>query len=181
MQPRPGPDEHPPFFQSYVDLVPAGDALEHLRQQQERSLRLLACVDEPRGLFRYAPRKWTVKRLVQHVIDGERLFCYRAMCIARGEQGCLPGFDENAYAECDGSDARTIASLASEYAAVRAATLALFAGFDAAAWARRGVANGNPTSVRALLWITAGHELHHLAVLRDRYGIGGDDEAMTKR
>lgn len=169
---RPGPDEYSPFFQGYVDRVPPGDALVHLRAQGERTLRLLRGLTEAQGAFAYAPGKWTVKRLVQHVIDGERLFGYRAMCIARGEAGNLPGFDEDAYAANDGSDARPVAALAGEYAAVRAATVELYAGFDAAAAARRGVANGKPIGVRALLWITAGHELHHLSVLRERYGIG---------
>ena len=169
---RPGPDEFASFFQGYIDRVPGGDVPQHLRAQGERTGALLGRVDEQKGMFRYAPGKWTVKRLVQHVVDGERLFGYRAMCIARGEQGSLPAFDENAYAEHDGSDSRSMASIAAEYASVRAATLTLFAGFDAAAWARRGTANGKAISVRALLWITAGHELHHLAVLRERYGIG---------
>lgn len=172
MQPRPGPDEYSPLFQGYVDRVPAGDPLRHLQDQKIRTQRLLEGLGEHRGMAAYAPGKWTVKRLVQHVVDGERLFCYRAMCIARGDQNPLPGFDEDAYAANDGSDARTLASIASEYAAVRGATLALFGGLATDAWARRGTANGKPASVRALLWIIAGHELHHLAVLRERYGIG---------
>jgi hypothetical protein len=172
MQQRPGPDEYSPLFQGYVDRVPPGDVLCHLRDQKSRTLTLLQGLDEPQGTIAYAPGKWTVKRLVQHVIDGERLFGYRALCIARGEQNSLPGFDEDAYAANDGSDARTLASLTSEYAAVRGATLALFEGLPPEAWARRGTANGKPASVRSLVWITAGHELHHLAVLRERYGIG---------
>lgn len=169
---RPGPDDHSPAFQAYVDRVPAGDVFAHLRAQGERTLTLLRALPEARGAFAYAPGKWPVKRLVQHVIDGERLFGYRAMCIARGDQGNLPGFDEDAYAANDGSDARTLASLADEFAAARAATLTMYAGFPEAAWARRGTANGKAIAVRALPWITAGHELHHLAVLRERYGIG---------
>ncbi len=172
MQQRPGPDEFASFFQGYIDRVPAGDVLQHLRAQGERTAAVLARVDETKGMFRYAPGKWTVKRLVQHTVDGERLFGYRAMCIARGEQTSLPAFDENAYAEHDGSDSRSLASIAAEYASVRAATLTLFAGFEPAAWDRRGTANGKAISVGALVWITAGHELHHLTVLRERYGIG---------
>lgn len=168
---RPGADEYSPFFQGYVDRVTAGDPLAHLAEQGVRTERLLRGLDEARGGFAYAPGKWTVKRLVQHVIDGERLFGYRAMCIARGESASLPGFDENAYAANDGSDERSVASLADEYAAVRRATVTLFGGFSPLAWARRGTANQKPISVRALLWITAGHELHHLAVLGERYGI----------
>ena len=169
---RPGPDEFAPFYQGYIEKVPAGDVLEHLRRQGERTGALLAAIPEAKGLFAYAPGKWTVKRLVQHLVDGERLFCYRAMCIARGEQGSLPGFDENAYADQDGSDARPLAQIVAEYATVRAATLTLYAGMTDAVSQRRGTANGKSVSVRALLWMTAGHELHHLTILRERYGIG---------
>lgn len=169
---RPGPDEFAPFYRGYVDRVPPGDVLAHLFDQGERTRALLAALPEAKGIYCYAPGKWTVKRLVQHVVDGERLFCYRAMCIARGEQGPLPGFDENAYAELDGSDARSLALIVAEYASVRAATVALYRGMTDAVAARRGTANGKTVSVRALLWTTAGHELHHLAVLRERYGIG---------
>lgn len=169
---RPDPDEFAPFYQGYIEKVPAGDVLEHLHRQGERTSALLAAIPEAKGMFAYAPGKWTVKRLVQHLVDGERLFCYRAMCIARGEQGSLPGFDENAYADQDGSDARPLAQIAAEYATVRAATLTLYAGMTDAVSRRRGTANGKSVTVRALLWMTAGHELHHLTILRERYGIG---------
>lgn len=169
---RPDPSEYAPHFQGYVDRVPAGDVLAHLQRQGAATCALLARVPADRGGFAYAPGKWTVKRVWQHVCDGERLFCYRAMCIARGETASLPPFDEDLYAQNDGSDGRHLADVVAEFAAVRAATLALFAGFDAIAWSRSGLANGKPASVRSLPWITAGHELHHLAVLRERYGIG---------
>ena len=146
--------------------------LRHLREQGPRTQALLAGLTEAQGGHAYAPGKWTVKRLVQHLADGERLFCYRALCVARGDEQPLPGFDEDRYAAHDGSDSRTLAAIAADFAAVRAATLTLFAGLDAAAWARRGTANGAPISVRALPWLIAGHELHHLAVLHERYGIG---------
>lgn len=168
----PGPDEFAPFYQGYVERVPPGDVLAHLLAQGERTRALLSVLPEAKGVYAYAPGKWSVKRLVQHIVDGERLFCYRAMCIARGEQGPLPGFDENAYAELDGSDARPLGLIVAEYAAVRAATVTLYRGMTDAIAARRGTANGKTVSVRALLWTTAGHELHHLAVLRERYGIG---------
>ena len=171
MRVRPASDEYASAFQGYVERVPDGDVLQQLRAQGERTRAMFAQVGEDQGAYRYADGKWTVKRVLQHVADGERLFCYRALCIARGEQGPLPGFDENLYAGHDGSDARRLADIVADLASVRAATLTLFAGFDQAAWQRRGIANGRPVSVRALAWITAGHELHHLAVLRERYGI----------
>jgi DinB superfamily len=171
MRLRPATDEYASSFQVYVQRVPDGDVLQHLRAQGERTLAMFAQVDEAKGGFRYAPEKWTVKRLLLHVADGERLFCYRAMCVARGEQASLPGFDENVYAANDGSDGRRLRDVVAEFASVRAATLTLFSGFDDAAWQRRGIANGKLVTVRALPWIIAGHELHHLAVLRERYGI----------
>lgn len=169
---RPDPSEYAPHFQGYIDRVPDGDVLDHLDRQGPATCMMLLETPVERGAFAYAPGKWTVKRVWQHVCDGERLFCYRAMCIARGETASLPPFDEDLYAANDGSDSHDLADIAAEFAAVRVATLALFRSFDAAAWARRGLANGKPASVRSLLWITAGHELHHLAVMRERYGIG---------
>ncbi len=169
---RPAPDEYAPYFHGYVARVPGDELIVRLRDQGEGTQRLFAGVDEATGMHHYAPGKWTVKRVLQHVVDGERMFTYRALCIARGEQQALPGFDENAYAELDGSDARSLASIAAEFAAVRAATIALFTGFEDAAWSRRGIANGNLFTVRALAWVTAGHELHHVTVLRERYRVG---------
>ena len=133
--------------------------------------RTFAAVDDGKAAFAYAPGKWSVRRVLQHVVDGERLFCYRALCIARGETASLPGFDEDLYAANDGSDGRRLAAIVDEFSAVRAATVALFRGLSAAAWRRRGVANGKPASVASLAWIVAGHELHHAAVLAERYGV----------
>jgi hypothetical protein len=169
---RPDPNDHAPFFQSYVDRVPDGDVLAHLERQGRATCTLLAGIGEAKGAFAYADGKWTVKRLLQHVVDGERLFVYRAMCIARGDTQNLPSFDENGYAAHDGSDGRLLADVIAEYAAVRVATILFFRGLDAVAWTRRGTANGKPLAVRSLPWITAGHELHHLTVLRERYGVG---------
>ncbi len=169
---RPDPTEYAPAFQAYLDRVPAGDVLAHLERQVRVTASLFAKVTEAKGDFAYAPGKWTVKSVLQHVVDGERLFGYRAMCIARGETASLPGFDENLYAANDGTSGRRLTDVLAEFASVRAATMTLFRGFDALAWTRRGTANGKPASVRSLVWILAGHELHHLAVLRERYGIG---------
>jgi len=168
---RPKPDEYDPRFEAYVARVRDHDLPGHLARQGNRTATLLAGLTEEQGDYAYAAGKWTVKRVVQHLADGERLFCYRAMCIARGDEQELPGFDEERYAANDGSAARSLAAIAADFAAVRAATLPLFAGFDEDAWTRRGVANGAPITVRALLWLIAGHELHHLAVLEERYGI----------
>jgi hypothetical protein len=169
---RPDPSGYAPSFQAYVDRVPDGDVLVHLERQCRASCALLAGVGEAKGSYAYASGKWTVKRVVQHIVDGERLFCYRALCIARGETRSLPPFDEDLYAANDGSDGRLLADAIAEFAAVRVATILLFRSLDGAAWLRVGTANGQPAAVRALPWVIAGHELHHLAVLRERYAVG---------
>jgi DinB superfamily len=169
---RPGPGDHASFFQAYIDRVPDGDLLAHLERQGRATCKLLAGIGEAKGAHAYAAGKWTVKQVLQHIVDGERLFCYRALCIARGETGPLPGFDEDLYARNDGTAGLLLSDIVAEHAAVRVATILLFRGFDGIAWTRRGVANGNALAVRSLPWILAGHELHHLAVLRERYGIG---------
>jgi hypothetical protein len=170
--PRPDPSEYASAFQAYVDRVPDGDVLADLATRGSATASLVARLPAAIGDHAYAPGKWTVKQVLQHVTDGERLFGYRALCIARGETMSLPPFDEDLYARNDGSASRPLAAIGIEFAAVRQATLALFAGLDAAAWRRQGTANGKPASVRSLLWIVAGHERHHLAVLRERYGVG---------
>ncbi len=169
---RPPAQEFAPPFAAYIDLVPDGDVITTLATQGLATRALLASCSEAQGEHRYAPGKWTVKRLLQHIVDGERMFCYRALCIARGETVSLPGFDEDAYAQNDGSDERSLAAIVGEFASVRAATLTLFEGILPDAARRIGTANGKPASPRALAWIIAGHELHHLRVLRERYGIG---------
>jgi hypothetical protein len=169
---RPDPDEYARALHAYVARVPDGDLLQHLERQAAATCALLAGAGEARAGYAYAPGKWPVRRVLQHVTDGERVFCYRALCIARGETESLPAFDENRYAPHDGTESRRLRDILDEFAAVRAASLALFRGFDAAAWQRRGRANEAPASVRSLAWIVAGHELHHVAVLRERYGLG---------
>ena len=169
---RPQPDEYAPYYARYIELVPGDDALPALRSQIEGTLQLLSGLSDAAALRRYEPGKWTIKQVVGHVCDGERVFSYRALRIARGDQTPLPGFDENAYAARADSDARPIAHLCHEFGAVRAATLALFDSLGAEALARRGTASNAAVSTRALAWMIAGHELHHVKILRERYGIG---------
>ncbi|MEC7725627.1 MAG: DinB family protein [Planctomycetota bacterium] len=171
MIPRPHPGDYADFFAGYVARVPDGDVLAGLADQGRRMAADVRAVGEARGDYSYADHKWSIKRLLLHVADGERMFAYRAMCVARGDAQELPSFDENAYAAEDGSATRTLASIVEEYASVRAATLTLFRGLDAAAWRRRGRASGNPVTVAALPWIMLGHDLHHHAVLTERYGV----------
>ena len=167
---RPGSDEYAPHYGPYVALVPSEDLLTVLTDQAQATQRLLAGVSEERALYRYAPGKWSVKEVVGHVSDAERIFAYRALRFARGDRTPLPGFDEEAYAPAGRFDARPLGDLAAELDSVRKATVALFSGLDAEALVRRGPANNNEVSVRALAYVIAGHERHHMAILRERYG-----------
>jgi hypothetical protein len=168
----PGPDEYGPAYAGYVARVPQGaDLLQLLAGQLDATTARLGSVPEVRGVFRYAPGKWSVKEVVLHLADTERIMAYRALRIARGDTTPLAGFDENAYAPESGADAQPLAALVSGWADVRRATLSLFRQLPSEAWVRRGVASGMPVSVRALGWIIAGHERHHLEVLGDRYGL----------
>lgn len=167
--PRPDATEYAPFYGTYIGKVPEGDLLQLLEEQRRATQALLAGIPEARALHRYAPGKWSVKEVVGHLMDSERVFCYRALRFARGDQTPLSGFDENVYVPAGKFDPRPVAELAAELDAVRRATIALFRGFDAAALARRGPANGKEVSVRALAYIIAGHERHHVGIVRERY------------
>jgi uncharacterized damage-inducible protein DinB len=168
---RPAAGEHIAYYSRYIDLVPGEDALPHLESQIVTSLAALRPLDDARAMHRYAPGKWSVKEVVGHVMDAERVWAYRALRFARADAAPLPGFDENAWVPAGRFDRRPLGDLLDEWAAARASTLALYRGFDEEALLRHGTADGNPMSVRALGWITAGHERHHLTILRERYGI----------
>jgi uncharacterized damage-inducible protein DinB len=169
---RPAPDEFFEYYGKYIDLVPGDDALPALRSQIVETARLLKPLDEAKALHRYAPGKWSVKEVVGHLSDAERVFAYRALRMGRGDATPLSGFDEKAYVPAGGFDARSLAEILHEFEAVRAASLALLQGMDREALLSRGTANGKEISVRALAWIMAGHELHHRGLLIDRYGVG---------
>lgn len=166
---RPEPDEHTPYYETYIRVVPGNDVLSALKDQVGESLALLRGVSEDRAGHRYAPDKWSVRELLGHVIDTERIFSYRALCFARNDSTPLPGYEQDDYIRNAAFDSCRLADLASEFAHVRQATLYLFRHLDTAAWLRRGLANDSPFSVRALAWILAGHELHHMRILRERY------------
>lgn len=166
---RPALHEYAPFYARYVDAVPDGDVRQTLTAGIGATLALLDGADPAHA---YAPGKWTVRQVVQHLADAERIFATRALRIARGDPTPQPGFEENAYADATAADARPLATVADELRAVRVATLALLGGLPADAWPRTGTASGHPVSVRALVWIVAGHERHHAAILRERYGLG---------
>jgi hypothetical protein len=170
---RPEPDEFAPFYASYIAKVgDVTDAAGTLREQGAAVGALLGTVSDAASRFRYAPEKWSVRELVGHVADAERVFAYRLLRVARGDETPLAGFDEQAYVREAGSDNRALDSLVADWQAARAATIAMVRGFDAAVWPRRGTANGQPVSARALLYIIVGHVEHHADVLRTRYRVG---------
>jgi uncharacterized damage-inducible protein DinB len=164
---RPQTHEHPPYMSRYIDLVTENDVLAVLRQQTLR--QTLESIGEEKSLYRYAEGKWSIRQLAGHIVDCERIFAFRALCFARGEKQSLPGFDEDDYVAAARFDKRTLSDLLAEYSAVREATLRLFGSFDETALSATGNANGRDTSVRALVYITAGHERHHVNVLREKY------------
>ena len=155
-----------------MDRVPDGDVLELLSRQIEDTAALLGAVPEARAGHRYAPDKWSIREVVGHVCDAERIFAYRALRFARGDETPLAAFEEKAYVPAARFDTRTLAELVAELRDVRRATLSLLRNLDAAAWDRWGTASGHRVSVRALAYVIAGHERHHLAILRERYGVG---------
>ncbi len=166
---RPREGEFAEFYRGYVMEVADADVISVLERQQDELLRLAAEVSPERETHRYAPGKWSIREVVGHLTDGERVFGYRAYCIARGEQGPLPGFDEDRYVADGDSDRQPLLRLAEEFVAARAANLTTFRRLDETALARLGNANGRPISVRALAFIMAGHVRHHLEVVRERY------------
>jgi len=149
--------------------VPGGDVIAQLESQRLQTAQFFAASTERDGNFRYAPDKWTIKEVVGHLSDSERVFSYRAMRIARGDQTPLPGFEQNDYVKNGNFAEQSLADLVAEFGFVRASTLALFRSLNAEAWIRRGTASNNPVTVRALAFIIAGHELHHREILKDRY------------
>jgi len=168
---RPQTSEYAPFYHGYVASVPEGDVVELLRSGGRELLEAIRRIPEERAGHRYGPEKWTIRQVIGHLIDAERIFTYRALRVARGDRTPLASFDENAYVKTAGSDARPLASLANELEAVREASVLLFESLPDEAWARSGVASDKEVSLRALAYITAGHSRHHLRILRERYGV----------
>ena len=168
---RPGRDEYADFYAGYIAALPPGDILEILDLQRDQIRHLAENVAGDRETFRYAPGKWSVREMVGHLIDAERVFSYRALCFSRGDATPLPGFDENFYVANADFDSRTLQSLIEELTLLRSANVLLFRSLAPEKLARAGVANTYPVSVRALAFILAGHLQHHFGVLRERYGI----------
>ncbi len=166
---RPDPGEYNPYYERYIALVPGGDILSTLDAQRRQMMLLLSGRDDADGNFRYAPDKWTANEVLGHVCDTERIFAYRALRIARGDQTPIEGFEQDDYVKHGPFGRIALSELVEDYIAVRRATITLLRNLDETAWMRRGVANKNEVTVRALAYITAGHELHHRRILEEKY------------
>lgn len=170
--PVPDSSEYAPFYAGYVSLVPEADILSALERQASEIAAAAAAVPAGREAHRYEAGKWSIRELLGHVCDAERVFGFRAFCFSRGEAASLPSFDEKEYTAAGRYEDRALTALAAEFAVLRASHLAFLRDMDEEMWVRRGIASGHPVSVRALVYIMAGHPRHHLRVLRERYGVG---------
>ena len=168
---RPRPSEHAPYFSRYIDLVPDGDLLSLLEDQHRVTQGMLVPLTPEGAKYRYADDKWSVTEVVGHLADTERIFAYRALRFARGDGTPLAGYDENAYTPAGRFDDRSLGDVLAEFTTVRGATVALLRGLPRDTFSRTGQADGKPVSVRALAYIIAGHERHHLNLFRSRYGL----------
>ncbi len=166
---RPLETEYAPDYQGYVDQVSEGDIMQVLRSEIDDLDVLLSRVPAEKETYAYADGKWTIREVVGHLIDGERVFGYRALCIARGEKQNLPGFDQNDYMATAPYNQVELEDLLSEIRLARLSNIAMFRSLDEEAWNRAGTANNNQVTVRAIAFIMAGHVRHHLKVLRERY------------
>jgi uncharacterized damage-inducible protein DinB len=166
---RPTDKEFASFYAGYIGLVPDGDLLHTLEQQMRDTQALLRPIGEDKSRFRYAAGKWSVRDVVGHMADSERVFTYRALRFARRDATPLPGYDEKAWGEGSSAHSRTLASLLDDFQTLRAATLSLFRGFSEEEWGRAGTANNVAITVRALGYVVAGHERHHVKILTERY------------
>jgi hypothetical protein len=177
--PRPEADEAASFYHGYIAKVPDENVGAHLVDQLPELEQLFDTVTDDAALHRYAPDKWSIKEILGHLADTERIFGYRLLRISRGDPTPLSGFDENAYVSAGRFDERPLPTLLAELRAVRLSTAALVQGVPQEDWTRRGQANGKPVSARALAYIIVGHMAHHLEVMRERYGLGVGSEVVT--
>ena len=168
---RPEKEEYASEYQYYIDLVQDGDIIEVLHRQIADTAASLASVSEAAADFRYASDKWSIKEIAGHMGDTERVFAYRALCFARGETAKLPGFDQDLWARAASFGVRTLKSLTEELVLTRRMTISLLEPLNEEEWLREGIANENNFTVRAVAYAIAGHERHHLNILRTRYKV----------
>jgi len=166
---RPDRTESAEYYFTYIDQVPAGDIRKFLETQAGETAAMLRSISDDASLGRYAPDKWSIREVVSHINDAERVFTFRAFWFARGYDSALPSFDQDVAVKTANADQRAWHEHVDEFDSIRAATVALFSSLPDEAWSRRGIASGNPFSVRALAFVTAGHVAHHIRILRERY------------
>ena len=168
--PKPAEGEYAPYTIAYISLLPGdGSVLDRLKDNCTAFENFVLSLPEHKLTYRYAAGKWTIKEILVHIMDTERIFAYRALRFARNDKTALPGYEQDDYVPCSRADERSLSDILSEYAAVRSSTLALFESFRDEDYFRSGIANGNPASVRAILYQIAGHELHHWNLIKERY------------
>jgi hypothetical protein len=177
---RPQPNEAAAYYSAYIDLVPDGDIVDVLENQLPETIAFLQNISEEKSRERYAAGKWTLREVLNHVNDGERVFAFRAMWFARGFTDPLPSFDQEIAVQGANADSRSWAEQIEEFRALRLASVALFRGLPDSNWDRTGIASDNPFTVRSLAYILAGHVQHHINVIRDRYLTAtGQDQATS--
>lgn len=169
---RPLPSDYAPYFEPYIELVKSDDIKQALLASSSHIENFLQSIPERKSDYAYAENKWTVKQVLQHSIDTERAFAYRAMCIARGEQQPLPSFDDKQYAENAPVQHRSLKDLSEEFLLQRASSILLFKHFTGDMLQARGMASGKPITVQSLGYLIVGHWLHHQNILSERYGVG---------
>ena len=166
---RPKSDEFASYYSTYVDLVKSDEIVPAMREQMEQTLQFLARISEEQSLHSYAPGKWTIREVLNHMNDGERAFTGRAFWFARGFEDPLPSFDQNVAVEMAKANNTSWKQLVDEFRSLRQSTISLFETLPEEAWSRSGVASDNPVTVRALAYIIAGHVTHHVNVLSEKY------------
>ncbi len=166
---KPTKGDYPEYFETYFKNIKDKNPIELMESQKIEISSLLSGLSEAKANYRYAEGKWSIKEVLGHLIDSERVFCYRAVAIARGETQSLPGFEQDDYVHYGNFDSRELSDLLDEYQKVREATIPLLKSFDEKDYDKRGVANNNPLTVRAVMFLIPGHEKHHLNILKERY------------
>jgi hypothetical protein len=166
---RPDPHEYAPYYGHYISLVQEDDIIAVLEKQRRAMVLLLSGRNEEEGDLRYAPDKWSMKEVIGHICDTERVFAYRALRVSRNDKTPIEGFEQDDYVRYGPFAHGPLSDLVEDFIAVRRATVSLLRSLDEDAWLRRGVANKNEVSVRALAYIIAGHELHHRRILEEKY------------
>ncbi|MFN5026183.1 MAG: DinB family protein [Bacteroidota bacterium] len=166
---KPLPGTFPPYFNTYISKVQSDNLVDELLTVHYDTIDLITSIDLETQHFRYAEGKWNIKEIIQHIMDTERIFSYRALCIARGDETSLPGFDENKYAAHSYATSRNMNDIAREFSVLRASTIELIKSFNDEAWSKTGTANAHAVSLPALFYVILGHEIHHIQIINERY------------